>query len=83
VSSTGAVWLRASGMTSGSFAGNPGAPEKGDGAGRMANAPPPEAFQLMLMYDWAGVNNGLCRKIGGYAHQMQRRRLCPMRCQLP
>ena len=54
VSSTGAVWLRASGMTSGSFAGNPGAPEKGEGAGRMANAPPPEAFQLMLMYDWAG-----------------------------
>jgi hypothetical protein len=35
---------------SGSFEGIPGAPEKGDGAGRMANAPPPDEFQFTLMY---------------------------------
>jgi len=39
---------------SGSFEGIPGTPEKGDGAGRMANAPPPEEFQLTLMYVWVG-----------------------------
>ena len=54
MSSTGAVWLRASGMMSGNFEGIPGAPEKGDGAGRMANAPPPDEFQFTLMYVWAG-----------------------------
>jgi hypothetical protein len=30
--------------------GIPGAPERGEGAGKMANAPPPDEFQFMLMY---------------------------------
>ncbi|SRR6266704_3266945 len=34
----------------------PGAPEDREGAERMANAPPPEAFQFMLMYFWAGMS---------------------------
>lgn len=42
---------RARGMRSGSLEGNPnGSGWKGEGRGRMANAPPPEAFQLTLMY---------------------------------
>jgi hypothetical protein len=41
-------------MMSGSFEGIPVVPAKGDGAGRMANAPPPEEFQLTLMYFWVG-----------------------------
>ena len=48
------MWLRASGMMSGNLEGIPDAPEKGDGAGRMANAPPPDEFQFTLMYVWAG-----------------------------
>lgn len=51
VSSTGAVWLRARGMMSGSLNGSPcDKGENGEGRGRIAKAPPPEAFQLMLMY---------------------------------
>src|SRR6266404_5713188 len=56
VSRTGAVWLRASGTMSGSFQGIPAFPVKGDGAGRTANAPPPDEFQLMLMYVWVRVS---------------------------
>lgn len=50
VSSTGAEWLRARGMRSGSLEGKPrGRGSNGEGSGRIAKAPPPEAFQLMLM----------------------------------
>lgn len=37
-------------MVSGSLWGNPDIAWNGDGKGRMANAPPPDAFQLTLMY---------------------------------
>lgn len=47
VSNTGAVCPRARGMTSGSFEGRPWG-SKGDGSGKMAKAPPPDAFQLRL-----------------------------------
>ena len=50
VSRTGAEWERARGMRSGSLYGKPwGRGSKGEGRGRMANAPPPDAFQLTLM----------------------------------
>ena len=49
VSKTAAVWLRAKGMTSGSLYGMP-IVWNGEGRGRIAKAPPPEAFQLTLMY---------------------------------
>ena len=50
VSSTGAEWLRAKGSWSGSLWGKPLMPWKGEGKGRMAKAPPPEAFQFTLRY---------------------------------
>jgi hypothetical protein len=38
---------------SGSLYGNPAVALNGEGSGRMAKAPPPEAFQLILMYLFA------------------------------
>ena len=57
VSRTGALWLRARGMISGSLNGVPWVEDvNGEGRGRIAKAPPPEAFQLMLMYlFWCNV----------------------------
>ena len=50
VSKTVAVWLRAKGITSGNLYGMPWMVWNGEGRGRIAKAPPPEAFQLTLMY---------------------------------
>lgn len=51
VSRTGAVWPRARGTTSGILEGKEyGRGAKGQERGRMANALPPDAFQLMLKY---------------------------------
>lgn len=45
------MWLRANGMMSGILDGNPvGRGAKGEGKGKIPNAPPPDAFQLILMY---------------------------------
>lgn len=49
VSRTGPEWPRARGMRSGSLEERP-CSAKGVGRGRMANAPPPDAFQLREMY---------------------------------
>ena len=80
VSSTGAVWLRARGIMSGSLYGIPGAPVTGEGAGRMANAPPPEAFQFTLMYFYNGMSIESRAASKQYAHQMRIRRLYPRHC---
>ncbi|KAJ3508244.1 hypothetical protein NMY22_g16674 [Coprinellus aureogranulatus] len=51
VSRTVAVCPRASGKRNrGSLWGNPGLAWKGDGRGKMAKAPPPDEFQLTLIY---------------------------------
>jgi hypothetical protein len=60
VSSTGAVWHRAKGITSGSLYGRlQGNGWNGEGKGRMANAPPPDAFQLTLIYRYSGRSDTL------------------------
>jgi hypothetical protein len=63
VSSTGAVWDRAKGITSGSLYGRlQGNGWNGDGKGRMANAPPPDAFQLTLIYRYSARSDTLCHR---------------------
>ena len=60
MSSTGAVWHRAKGITSGSLYGRlQGNGWNGEGKGRMANAPPPDAFQLTLIYRYSGRSDTL------------------------
>ena len=50
MSRTAAVWLRARGIMSGTLKGMLLVALNGEGAGKMAKAPPPEAFQLTLIY---------------------------------
>lgn len=59
VSRTGPAWPRARGMRSGSLEERP-CSAKGVGRGRMAKAPPPDAFQLREMYR--------CGRVSAQAH---------------
>lgn len=83
VSRTGAVWLLANGITSGSLYGRLyGNALNGDGKGRMAKAPPPDAFQLTLMYF---CSDYLCEQPLNTKHSLQRPKWhwYPRRCSTP
>jgi hypothetical protein len=41
---------------------------KGEGAGRMANAPPPDEFQFTLIYFCNGIRTDSCMRSGNSTH---------------